>query len=44
MTFADLSAAMKGYLDAHAPKGEDAPSIDEAMAALAEEIAAGNRP
>ena len=43
MTFADLSAAMKGYLDAHAPKNEP-PSVDEAMAALAEEIAAGNRP
>ncbi len=44
MTFADLSAAMKGYHDAHTPKGENAPSVDEAMTALAEEIAAGNRP
>lgn len=42
MTAADLHAAVAGYVEAHAPKqAGEAPSVDEAAAALAEEMAAG---
>lgn len=41
MTYADLHAAVAGYVEARTPPSTDAPSVDEAEAVMAEERAAG---
>lgn len=42
MTIADFLAALTGWTATHAPKQtDDAPSAEEALAALADEMASG---